>query len=290
MTPDMLFQSPWASFTAADLGEAALVPTMLNMEEQSFYVWLTREWARGEGAIVDLGSFAGGSAACLAEGVRQAGRRQTVQGYDKFEVGQFDAFLDRYMRYMSVPPASESPCTPRPLPEFKGTDLLPLAEFFLSPWADGVELHKGQIEEMPWDGPIEILVMDASKTAATMERMSETFFPHLIPGHSIVVQQDFLWWQQPWIAAQMARLSDYFEPVAYVPKHSVSFLCKQGVPLDVLKVLNVVEMSDKEMIAALRDMKQQVKAFKMDFYMRRLISAVKANPGARAAYRFTKRP
>ncbi len=82
----------WQSIDAKGLGEAALVPTMLNVEEQAFYVWLMRDWAQGQGAIVDLGSFAGGSAACLAEGIRLAGRQQVVHGYDKYEVLNFTKF------------------------------------------------------------------------------------------------------------------------------------------------------------------------------------------------------
>lgn len=92
--PDLSFfhAQPWKQMTAADLGRAALVPTMLQFDEQAYYVALTRDWARGDGAIVDLGAFAAGSTACLAEGVGQAGQRQVVHGYDKFVVGDLAVF------------------------------------------------------------------------------------------------------------------------------------------------------------------------------------------------------
>lgn len=35
---DVFAHTPWDAFTAEDLGQAALVPTMLNVKEQLFYV------------------------------------------------------------------------------------------------------------------------------------------------------------------------------------------------------------------------------------------------------------
>ncbi|MEL7256123.1 MAG: hypothetical protein AAGL23_18270 [Pseudomonadota bacterium] len=286
---DVFADTAWDAFTADTLGRAALVPTMLNVKEQSYYVWLGRDWAQGQGAIVDLGSFAGGSAACLAEGVAQAGRAQVVVGYDKFGLKDYPGFKERCAKYWAVPPASQSRFDPPQMPDSVPNDLLPLAELFLSPWGDGIQLHKGQIEEMTWDaGPIEVLVMDASKAAATMDQMSATFFPHLIPGRSIVVQQDLLWWQQPWIAAQMALLSEYFRPVVFVPRYSVSYLCIKTPPADVMQRLSVHNMRDGEIIAAIRDAKSQLSGFDIDRPLRRLIKTIRANPGERKAYRMQK--
>ncbi|SHJ80816.1 hypothetical protein SAMN05444000_11395 [Shimia gijangensis] len=281
----------WLKIDAKGLGQAAMVPTMLNQEEQSYYLWLMRDWAQGQGAVVDLGSFAGGSAACLAEGIRLAGRNQIVHGYDKYEVLDFSKFQKRWTSYMSQPPASQSGLTPRPLPNHSGEDLRPVVEFLLEPWGANIALHKGLIEDMAWDGgDIEVLIMDASKTAETMDRMSTTFFPYLIPGQSVVVQQDLLHWQQPWIAAQMALLSEHFEPVAYIPRHSVSFLCKKPVTHDQMRTLAVDDMSDKDMIQALRDLKQALKGFPVDKFMRELVAAIKANPQKRKAFEFTNHP
>ncbi|MGP6089969.1 hypothetical protein [Antarctobacter jejuensis] len=291
-TPPAFFaERCWDGFTPADLGQAAMVPTMLKVDEQAYYVALARDWAQGGGAIVDLGSFAGGSAACLAEGVARAGRAQIVHGYDKFDVVDFSSFADRYHKYCATPPASDSPHAALPLIEADGNDLTPVVRAFLQPWGEGVQLYKGAIEDLGWHGgEIEVLVMDASKTAESMDQMSAQFFPHLIPGRSVVVQQDFLWWQQPWIGVQMAMLSDYLIPVAHVPRDSVSFLCTKPIPADLLESLNVAGMSDAEMIGRLREMKQLVKPLKIDKHMRRLIASVRANPGTRKAFQFRNKP
>ncbi len=288
---DMFRESPWRLLRVADLGEASLVPTMLTLDEQKYYLWLTREWAQGAGAIVDLGAFAGGSTACLAEGQKQAGRTQPVHGYDKFVVNDFDVFRGRYETYLSGPPASESGLDAPPLPPCDGDDLRPVVEALLSPWRDTVRLHKGQIEDMAWTGgPIEILVLDASKAAATTDRMSETFFPHLVPGRSVIVQQDFLWWQQPWIAAQMAMLAEHFQPVAFVPNFSVSFLCTRPVDADAMRQARTAQLSDAQMLARIRRVAAWMDGFGLRRKHRRLLKAVKANPGRRKAFQFKTSP
>jgi len=287
-----IFQSePWSLLRVEDLGEAVFVPTMLSYDEQRYYVWLTREWSRGDGVIVDLGAFAGGSTACLAEGQRQAGRNAPVHGYDKFLVNDFSVFRKRCDAYMARPPASDSTLTPPELPESHGDDLRPVVQKFLSPWAKDLHLHKGQIEEETWDrGAIEVLVLDASKAADTTDRMSEVFFPHLIPGRSIIVQQDFLLWQQPWIAAQMALLTDFFEPVAYVPNYSVSFLCKKGLDAETVRRANTADLSDKEMQDRIRQMMPELEKFDLQPRLRKLIRAIRENPGRRKAYQFKTAP
>ena len=287
----MFRSEAWGLLRVEDLGEAVFVPTMLSYDEQRYYVWLTRDWAQGAGAIVDLGAFAGGSTACLAEGQRQAGRSAPVHGYDKFLVNDFAVFRKRFDDYLARPPASNAALTPPALPDSHGDDLRPVVQEFLNPWAAGLHLHKGQIEEETWDrGPIEVLVLDASKAADTTDRMSEVFFPHLIPGRSIIVQQDFLLWQQPWIAAQMALLTEYFEPVAYVPRYSVSFLCKKALDAEAVRRANTADLSDKEMQARIRQMMPELDAFDLRPRLRKVVRAIRENPGKRKAFQFKAPP
>lgn len=211
MTDPAAFKdSPWKTLDPALLKDAAKVPTMLAPEEQQFYVWATSEWMQGVGAVVELGCFAGGSTARLAAGHKQAGHPGLIHAYDRFLAG--DEAKARILYDQGVAP-------------FEGNGILELATDLLSPWTDRVSLHPGQIEDQTWDGdPIEILVMDASKSIQTMDQMTRTFFPFLIPGRSLVVQQDYLFWRLPWIAIQMERLHKFFTPVACIPDHTVAFL------------------------------------------------------------------
>ena len=45
-----------------------------------------------------------------------------------------------------------------------------------------------------------------------------------------MVQQDYAFSFQPWIAITMEYLSDYFEPVAFAEYNSVVFVCRSEVP------------------------------------------------------------
>lgn len=249
---------------------------MLHMPERKLYLWLTSVWASGAGAVVDLGCFAGGSTALLAHGLKRAGLPGPVHAYDAFTIAE--PLKDKYLYPAGIAP-------------FEGEDMLPAARELLAPWAGRVAFHPGRIEQQGWDGgPIEILVMDASKTAETMDRMAEIFFPHLIPGRSVVVQQDFLHWKQPWVAVQMERMADRFRPLAHAPRDTVAFLCEAAVDPEALERGRCADLTDAEMIGALDHMREGMRGFGVGRGLKTLAEAVRLNPGKRAAAGFRTRP
>ena len=63
--------------------------------------------------------------------------------------------------------------------------------------------------------------------------MIRQFFPCLIPGRSVVLQQDYAFAFQPWIAITMEHLRDHFEPVGFAEYNTVAFVCREPVPRDV---------------------------------------------------------
>lgn len=266
--------APWRSLAPEALGAAWPVPTMLAREEQLFYYWLMRDWARGDGATVDLGCFAGGSTARLAEGQRAAGRAGPIHAYDRF-------CADGRVKAKFLYPAGIDP--------FEGEDILPLVTRLLAPWAETIVLHPGRIEEQSWDGgPIEILVLDASKIVANMDRMAEIFFPALIPGRSVVVQQDYLHWANPWIAAQMARMRRWLKPVAYARGDTIAFLCIAPIDEAALEAGRVGGLSEAEMRKALFAARRHMRALAVADRVKLLIRALEANPGTRSAHEMKK--
>jgi hypothetical protein len=59
--------------------------------------------------------------------------------------------------------------------------------------ADLVRVHEGDLLANGWSGdPIELLFVDFSKTWALNDFIVKEFFPSLIAGRSVVVQQDFV--------------------------------------------------------------------------------------------------
>ena len=260
---------PWRDVDASVLEATRTVPTMLAEPEQRLYHWLTAEWASGAGAIVELGCFAGGSTARLAEGHRIAGLRSEIHAFDRFSINQS---------------GKEKHLYPAGVPAFEGEDLLPLAKQLLKPWEKRITLHPGAIEEQSWSGAaIELLIMDASKSSATADRFAEMFYPSLIPGHSLVVQQDYLHWKLPWIAAQMELMADSFTPVAFAPHHTIVFRCDAPVDGEILARGRVCGLSQTQMTTLLRDARKRLRALGVARKVITLIKAAQANPGVEQA-------
>ncbi|MGC9420481.1 MAG: hypothetical protein ACP5EN_16070 [Rhodovulum sp.] len=267
-------ETPWADLPLSETGPARTVPTMLSAAEQRLYFWLARDWARGAGDIVDLGCCAGGSTARLAEGRRQAGHAPHVHAYDRFTASE-------QLKERLLYPAGVAP--------FPGRDILPLARRFLAPWDGLVRLHPGEIEDDLWTGqPIEILTVDAAKSASAADAIADLFFPSLIPGASVVVQQDYFHWRQPWIAVHMERLTDCFMPLAVCPDATAVFLCTRAPDTATLARAACDGLGDAEMLNALDAARRRMAEFGQEAGFDRLAAALAANPGERVAWRFRK--
>lgn len=196
------------------------VTTMLAREERRLLYYLTSDYADGRGCIVDAGCFLGGSTTALAIGVlaqqRRTGRpfQTKIHSYDLFEAEEWT------------------------IGKFLPSDFSPKQSFRLlfdeniRDVADLVEVHAGDITSIPWNGePIEILFIDCAKYWTVCDFITCHFFKSLVPGHSIVIQQDYIWdcWNA-WIHITMEYYADYFEVLTYTPIASVAFLYKRQIP------------------------------------------------------------
>ena len=274
--PDAFRTRPWRRVPQDAFGPADKVPTMLSRMERRLYLWLAEHWATGVGSIVDLGSFVGGSTACLAQGRARAGGQQTVHAFDRFRASE---------------PVKENILYDSGIARFDGPDILPLSTQLLAPFDPPVRFWKGEIEDQVWTGePIEILAVDAAKTAQSADLIAEMFFPDLIPGRSVVVQQDFLHWKVPWVPAQMEWMSDCFQPVAVVPRDSVVYLCTAPVTEDALKAGRVCRRRDSDFQAALATAETRLSSWAVADRLRAQARAISLNPGLRRAKDFRRRP
>ncbi|MFO1202226.1 MAG: hypothetical protein U1E58_06270 [Tabrizicola sp.] len=264
---------PWRQIASAALGPAAQVPTMLTAEESQLYHWLGRR-VQGDGAVVDLGAYAGGSAALLLSGLSAAGRTNLVHSYDRFRSSR--AFLAKFM-------------PDEPLPEADDADLLPVVKRHLKPWGKQVVLHVGDIGDKRWEGgPIEILSVDAAKGSAMADHIAEEFFPALIPGRSILVQQDYLMAVQPWLCAQMVGLRDQFLPLAHVPKVGLVFLCVAPVTAAALVAGRVDDLTDGKLMQRIRAAADWHEGMVARPFFRAMLDQIKAHPGVRLGWQMRR--
>jgi SAM-dependent methyltransferase len=217
------------------------VPTMLVPDELRLLHHLTDRWWRGDGAIVDAGCFQGGSTVALAEGLRRnlarRGRPEAplIHCYDRFEV---EAWTIGTWFPEGTPP---------------GTSFRERFDRNVAPYAALVQVHAGDIEDHPWDGgPIEVLFIDVAKSVETCDWLTWQLFPHLLPGRSMVVQQDYLYSSHvAWLHITMERYADHFELVDHTGVNSVLFRCTSAIPPEVLSRHTVAELTLEEQIELL---------------------------------------
>lgn len=203
---------------------------MLSLEERQLLYWLTAHYRAGAGGIVDGGCFVGGSTVALAEGLRAAGGDGVVDVYDMFEVEGYMAEL------------------------YFGEDGLRAGESFRPVFdrntahvEDLLRVHEGDVTQIGWSGdPIEVLFVDLSKSWSLNDYIVEEMFSCLIPGRSVVVQQDYVFPGCPWVILTMEHFRDYFEPVAFAEYSSMVYVCREQVPRGLPRVS---ELSHDEMLA-----------------------------------------
>lgn len=273
---EQIRQKAWTGLSYFEIGRARDVPTMLSRQEQLLYYWLAANMPADEGDIVDLGSFAGGSTACLASGRLSTLGKGLVHAFDKFTA-------DERVKKRLLYPAGIKP--------FEGSDILELSKSLLSPWSDLIRFHQGDIVDQDWDGrPIQILTLDASKVAAKMDRMSETFFPALVPGKSIIVQQDFLHFSQPWVVAQMELYKDHFEFLAHCPNDSMVYRCTKKIDTDALEAGETELLTDAEILDLIEDARKRYHHLALDHLFANMVRGLEYNPGQRTAWKFRSAP
>lgn len=179
------------------------LPSMLTYAERAALFSLARQVRPGT-RIIDAGCFVGGSTACLALGVSERLEHPVPV------IHSYDLFLVDYAattHYPALIGDREVGADLRPVFEsVVGGDLLPY-----------VEVHPGDLLAQRWGGaPIDVLFVDVAKTWDLSDHVAREFFPSLVPGRSILVQQDYIHEWLPWIHITMQLLDDFFEPVMVV--------------------------------------------------------------------------
>lgn len=205
------------------------LPGFIEPAEATYYQRIVRSHYRGDGCIVDAGCFIGASTRALSEGLPGLAEAQTdlrpIIALDRFTVG--DRYVGEYLAGLG-------------LDIRYGESFLPA---FLANMGDRighVEVRAGDLLQVGRiERPIEILVVDLAKTAPLNAFVFNRWFPRLLPGHSLIVQQDFYSPTQPWIAVGMGCLLDYVSVEHDKVGESAIFRLERPVPRDALHAATV---------------------------------------------------
>jgi hypothetical protein len=184
----------------------------LTQYDRLLYYWSARAHFRGEGTIVDGGALVGGTTRMFTAGLKENPRvesaRDTVFVYDLFTDAR-DGYSAKLIKSWYQDESNRDPVYDfeRHFRRNVGVDL-PMTR-----------IHKGDITTFPYTDPrpIEVLSIDVAKSADLMHHCARAFFPHLIPGHSIILHQDYIFAFQPWLLIAMELLADRIEKVYDVP-------------------------------------------------------------------------
>lgn len=214
---------------------------MTSRQEQHWLRTYAAETYEGRGALVDLGCFLGATTISLAQGLALSSKSalNRIHAYDLFTwSNDFELWAQGREvegRFIS------------------GESFLPEFLRRTEKWRDCIVVHDEDLAQAQWrDGPIEFLLVDAMKSPETASAILRGFFPHLLPGQSYVMHQDFAHCDTPWIHLLAFRLRDYFSVVADVARSATSvFRCEKAPGgFDLEMNLSLSSCSEAEIEAA----------------------------------------
>jgi predicted O-methyltransferase YrrM len=196
------------------------VPTMISPGERALLYVLARDYWSGAGALVDGGCFLGGSTLAFAEGLLHrptCPRRTVIHTYDLFLVDEtahtMYAPLLRGLRL--------------------GDSTRAIFDELLGARLALVEVHSGDVRGYKWTAePIEVLFIDIAKGWTINDHISREFFPALIPGRSVLIQQDYIHEWTPWLHITMELLGDAFTFAGTLPYASAIFVPQRSLNVD----------------------------------------------------------
>jgi hypothetical protein len=214
---------------------------MTTADEQAYTEQYTRSNYTGEGEIVELGCFIGSFSISLARGLEANSRIKNKEN----RIHAHDIFIwDEYISQMFEHHEIGS--------KYKLGDSF-VDEYIerISPYKKNIKIHEGDLTKIGWEGgKIEFLLIDAMKSWELTNSCIQNFFPHLIPGKSLLHHQDFSYFWTTWIHLTMYRLREYFQPIYYVPECSVIFKYIKEIPPEILSVNYSIDSFSHEEIDA----------------------------------------
>jgi hypothetical protein len=238
---------PWEGYLLLMRENALSQPIgMTTLEERAFLAWWARDRYSGQGAIVELGPFIGASTVALCYGL-QANKRLAkgagrVRVYDRFICDEFMAdSINAELGSPSLAGAYSAPLA-------DGASSLPA---FLRQTADyqaAIDLHPGDLLSYRHDGAaVALLFVDAMKTPDLAEHIVHQFFGSLMPGRSILIQQDFVHYWTSWIHLIQYDLRDHCDFACHVPRSaSAVFTVRKPIVDAAAYKLNIQGRSDAE--------------------------------------------
>lgn len=214
------------------LPSCAPIAAMTTPEEQALFTQCVRDVAKLPGEIIDLGCWLGSTTLSLASGLRELKDKGKVHAFDRF---LWEPWMDLY--------SSEHWCDYLPGESFLPETRRRMGD--LKPW---VNLVQADLTTYQWvEGPVRLLLVDAMKSWRLTTAIARAFFPDLVKG-ALVLHQDYLSFNHPWLPILQYRLREHMSYVTCVSHGcTAAFKVDNGIPADVLlKATDFSSLTDGE--------------------------------------------
>jgi len=206
--------APWYGTPDSAVDESIF--SMLPIQERKMLSWLAENLDFQDACVVDAGCFLGGSTMALCRGLARnpvPNKVGKITVYDMFVAPQ-DAYSLNAIGHGRTP----------------GTSVLDIFEANVSGFRHFLDVRVGDFcEQTAPPEPISLCFVDIAKTWEVNDHVVRTFFPRLIPGRSILVQQDYNDHSCPWVNLTMARFAEHFEYLNDV-RGSRIYLMRSPIP------------------------------------------------------------
>jgi len=212
--------APWYGMPDSAVDESVF--SMLPIHERKMLTWLAEHMSFDDSGVVDAGCFLGGSTVALCRGLARnhvPDKVGKITVYDMFVAPQ-DAYSLEAIGQGRTP----------------GASVLDIFERHVSEFRPFLDVRAGDFCEQtaPAD-PISLCFIDIAKTWEVNDHAVRTFFPRLIPGRTILVQQDYNDHSCPWVNLTMARFAQHFEYLNDV-RGSRIYLMRSPIPPERLAI------------------------------------------------------
>jgi len=216
-------------------------PSMMTTSELALLFGLAARHFRGDGIIVDAGIFLGASTNALFSGLLQNPLSlpdgKLIHSYDiALWVPSMDRYLSRARQAQILLDETIDP----------GQSFEPALRKALSGCSGRVDLRIGDIVTLAHtDRPVEIAFYDCLKDARRDLAAFNAFAPHYIPGHTIVLQQDYFYESAAWHKIRQEFYADHYEWLGRVGTTAV-FRLISPLPRDAFLRDQVTSLSIRE--------------------------------------------
>jgi hypothetical protein len=208
--------------------------SMLSPGERAALYQLVRLTAPPDARIAELGSYTGGTTRLFGEALRRSG----VRDEERIEV--YDFFVHNATSREQL----------RDHPLYDDEDFFAIWQENTRPYADLVDLHRGDLREARSDGPpLWMLYVDIIKSAELVNPVMQQLLPRLSVG-GLLVHQDYFHWQSPWVVYTTEQIMDHLLVVGTVSNHTMVLRLAEELPpeLCAMDYRTGLDWTDKDLL------------------------------------------